>query len=96
MNVSAAQLVTAGGFGAAMAAYALFAGADFGGGIWDLLAGGTARGRAPRSAIDKSVTPAAGARSVAGERAAPAVAAVLSAAGFELVRDLVHNRGRSR
>jgi cytochrome d ubiquinol oxidase subunit II len=42
---------------ATMAAYALFAGADFGGGIWDLLAGGTERGRRPRTAIDTSVTP---------------------------------------
>jgi cytochrome bd ubiquinol oxidase subunit II len=42
---------------ATMAAYALFAGADFGGGIWDLLAGGTDRGRRPRTAIDASVTP---------------------------------------
>jgi cytochrome d ubiquinol oxidase subunit II len=41
----------------AIAAYALFAGADFGGGIWDLLAGGTHRGAAPREAIDVSVTP---------------------------------------
>ncbi|HEY4459410.1 MAG TPA: cytochrome d ubiquinol oxidase subunit II [Pseudonocardiaceae bacterium] len=40
-----------------MAAYALFAGADFGGGIWDLLAGGTVRGAKPRAAIDASVTP---------------------------------------
>ena len=41
----------------AMAAYALFDGADFGGGIWDLLAGGTERGAEPRAAIDASVTP---------------------------------------
>jgi cytochrome d ubiquinol oxidase subunit II len=40
-----------------MAAYALFAGADFGGGIWDLLAGTTEQGKAPREAIDRSVTP---------------------------------------
>jgi cytochrome d ubiquinol oxidase subunit II len=40
-----------------VAAYALFAGADFGGGIWDLLAGGDRRGVAPRAAIDASVTP---------------------------------------
>ena len=40
-----------------IAAYALFAGADFGGGIWDLLAGGDRRGAAPRAAIDDSVTP---------------------------------------
>lgn len=42
---------------AAMAAYALFAGADFGGGIWDLLAGSSPRGRHARDAIDASVTP---------------------------------------
>jgi cytochrome bd ubiquinol oxidase subunit II len=42
---------------AAMAAYALFAGADFGGGIWDLLAGSSSRGRRARDAIDASVTP---------------------------------------
>ncbi|WP_433285501.1 cytochrome d ubiquinol oxidase subunit II [Pseudonocardia sp. CA-142604] len=41
----------------AIAAYALFAGADFGGGIWDLLAGGDQRGARPREAIDISVTP---------------------------------------
>jgi len=41
----------------AIAAYALFAGADFGGGIWDLLAGGARRGAVPRAAIDASVTP---------------------------------------
>jgi cytochrome bd ubiquinol oxidase subunit II len=37
--------------------YAVLAGADFGGGLWDLLAGGTARGRAPRTLIDQSITP---------------------------------------
>jgi cytochrome bd ubiquinol oxidase subunit II len=42
---------------ATMAAYALFAGADFGGGIWDLLAGSSARDRRARDAIDASVTP---------------------------------------
>jgi cytochrome bd ubiquinol oxidase subunit II len=42
---------------ATMAAYALFAGADFGGGIWDLLAGGSQRGAKPREEIDRSVTP---------------------------------------
>jgi cytochrome bd ubiquinol oxidase subunit II len=40
-----------------MAAYALFGGADFGGGIWDLLAGSTARGAIPRDLIDESITP---------------------------------------
>jgi cytochrome d ubiquinol oxidase subunit II len=40
-----------------VAAYALFGGADFGGGIWDLLAGGAERGAAPRKLIDESITP---------------------------------------
>ncbi|HUA31912.1 MAG TPA: cytochrome d ubiquinol oxidase subunit II [Streptosporangiaceae bacterium] len=40
-----------------IAAYALFGGADFGGGIWDLLAGGSERGAAPRELIDESITP---------------------------------------
>ena len=40
-----------------IAAYALFGGADFGGGIWDLLAGGAERGAAPRELIDESITP---------------------------------------
>jgi cytochrome bd ubiquinol oxidase subunit II len=37
--------------------YAVLAGADFGGGLWDLLAGTTARGRVPRHLIDESITP---------------------------------------
>jgi cytochrome d ubiquinol oxidase subunit II len=37
--------------------YAVLGGADFGGGLWDLLAGGTQRGRAPRGLIDESITP---------------------------------------
>jgi cytochrome bd ubiquinol oxidase subunit II len=40
-----------------IAAYALFGGADFGGGTWDLLAGGDQRGAAPRELIDESITP---------------------------------------
>ena len=40
-----------------IAAYALFGGADFGGGIWDLLAGGAGRGAEPRELIDESITP---------------------------------------
>jgi cytochrome d ubiquinol oxidase subunit II len=40
-----------------IAAYALFGGADFGGGIWDLLAGGPERGAAPRGLIDEAITP---------------------------------------
>ncbi len=38
-------------------AYAALAGADFGGGIWDLLAGRARRGAAARQRIDHSITP---------------------------------------
>jgi cytochrome d ubiquinol oxidase subunit II len=37
--------------------YAVLGGADFGGGLWDLLAGTAKRGRAPRTLIDASITP---------------------------------------
>jgi cytochrome d ubiquinol oxidase subunit II len=37
--------------------YALFAGADFGAGIWDLLAGGTRRGGEQRRLIERSIGP---------------------------------------
>src|ERR1700761_8710663 len=37
--------------------YAVLGGADFGAGLWDLLAGTTARGRAPRGLIEESITP---------------------------------------
>jgi cytochrome bd ubiquinol oxidase subunit II len=37
--------------------YALFGGADFGGGFWDLLAGGPERGQRPRDTIQRSLTP---------------------------------------
>lgn len=37
--------------------YSIFGGADFGAGIWDLLAGGTRRGRKPRQVIDRSIGP---------------------------------------
>jgi cytochrome d ubiquinol oxidase subunit II len=37
--------------------YAVLGGADFGGGLWDLLAGGDRRGRAPRALIEESITP---------------------------------------
>ncbi|GAA4982641.1 cytochrome d ubiquinol oxidase subunit II [Actinopolymorpha pittospori] len=40
-----------------LSAYVLFAGADFGGGIWDLLAGGTARGREQRALVEHSIGP---------------------------------------
>ena len=37
--------------------YAVFGGADFGAGIWDLLAGGADVGRRPRDLIDHSIAP---------------------------------------
>ncbi len=42
---------------AAVTLYAVLGGADFGGGLWDLLAGGDVRGHAPRRLIDESITP---------------------------------------
>jgi len=41
----------------AVTAYALLGGADFGAGIWDLLAGGRARGARPRALIEHSIGP---------------------------------------
>ena len=38
-------------------AYAIFGGADFGAGFWDLIAGGTERGERPREVIDHSIGP---------------------------------------
>ena len=57
MNPSADAIAVAAILMVVIAAYALFGGADFGGGIWDLLAGGTRRGAAPRALIDESITP---------------------------------------
>jgi cytochrome d ubiquinol oxidase subunit II len=37
--------------------YAIFGGADFGAGFWDLTAGGTERGARPREIIDHSIAP---------------------------------------
>ena len=37
--------------------YALFGGADFGGGFWDLFAGWDERGQSPREVIQRSLTP---------------------------------------
>ncbi len=37
--------------------YALFGGADFGGGFWDLIAGDAEQGRQPRMLIQRSLTP---------------------------------------
>lgn len=38
-------------------AYALFGGADFGAGFWDLIAGGAERGQRPRALVDHSIGP---------------------------------------
>ncbi len=37
--------------------YAIFGGADFGGGLWDLIAGDAERGERPRARIQRSITP---------------------------------------
>src|SRR5690349_5582078 len=42
---------------AAILAYAIFAGADFGAGFWDLIAGGAERGERPRALVDHSIGP---------------------------------------
>ena len=57
MNPSAETIAVAAILFVVLAAYALFGGADFGGGIWDLLAGGAERGKAPRELIDEAITP---------------------------------------
>lgn len=41
----------------AITLYGVLGGADFGGGFWDLVAGGDTRGRLPRMWIDRSITP---------------------------------------
>lgn len=41
----------------AVTAYAVFGGADFGAGFWDLVAGGTSRGERPRALVDHAVGP---------------------------------------
>ncbi|RYP87759.1 cytochrome d ubiquinol oxidase subunit II [Nocardioides guangzhouensis] len=41
----------------ALTAYAVFGGADFGAGFWDLTAGGAERGRRPRELIERSIGP---------------------------------------
>jgi cytochrome bd ubiquinol oxidase subunit II len=41
----------------ALTAYAVFAGADFGAGFWDLTSGGPERGRRPRELIERSIGP---------------------------------------
>jgi cytochrome d ubiquinol oxidase subunit II len=40
-----------------LTAYVLFGGADFGAGVWDLLAGGTERGRPQRALLEHSIGP---------------------------------------
>jgi cytochrome d ubiquinol oxidase subunit II len=40
-----------------VSAYALFGGADFGAGFWDLIAGGAERGARPRAVVDHSIGP---------------------------------------
>jgi cytochrome d ubiquinol oxidase subunit II len=42
---------------ASITMYAVFGGADFGGGFWDLVAGGDGRGWEQRQLIDESITP---------------------------------------
>ena len=42
---------------AAIIMYAVFGGADFGAGFWDLVAGGTRSGERPREVIDHSIAP---------------------------------------
>jgi cytochrome bd ubiquinol oxidase subunit II len=41
----------------AITAYALFGGADFGAGFWDLVAGGAVKGERPRAIVDQSIGP---------------------------------------
>jgi cytochrome d ubiquinol oxidase subunit II len=41
----------------AVMAYAVFGGADFGAGFWDLTAGGAERGRRPRTVVEHSIGP---------------------------------------
>jgi len=41
----------------AITMYAIFGGADFGAGFWDLVAGGTRHGERPREVIDHSIAP---------------------------------------
>ncbi len=57
MNPSPEAIAVAAIMFVVIAAYALFGGADFGGGIWDLLAGSAGRGAAPRKLIEESITP---------------------------------------
>jgi cytochrome d ubiquinol oxidase subunit II len=49
--------VVAAGLLLGVIAYALFGGADFGGGFWDLTAGGAVRGKEPRALVEHSLGP---------------------------------------
>src|SRR6187431_409411 len=42
---------------ASITMYAVFGGADFGAGFWDLIAGGAKRGERPREVIDHAIGP---------------------------------------
>jgi cytochrome d ubiquinol oxidase subunit II len=50
-TIAAVILITA------ITVYSIFGGADFGAGFWDLVAGGTERGKEPREVIDHSIAP---------------------------------------
>ena len=52
MDIAAAVILFAG-----ITVYAIFGGADFGAGFWDLVAGGTRRGERPRAVIDHAIAP---------------------------------------
>jgi cytochrome bd ubiquinol oxidase subunit II len=52
MDTTAAVILFAG-----ITVYAIFGGADFGAGFWDLVAGGAKRGERPREVIDHSIAP---------------------------------------
>src|SRR6476620_7213110 len=41
----------------AVTGYAVFGGADFGAGFWDLVAGGSTRGERPRAVIERAIGP---------------------------------------
>ena len=62
---------------AGLTLYAALGGADFGGGLWDLLAGGYQRGRAARQLIDATITPVL--RAAFSASAAPSAASSLIA-----------------
>jgi cytochrome d ubiquinol oxidase subunit II len=57
MNPSPETIAVAAILIVVIAAYALFGGADFGGGVWDLVAGNPERGEEPRELIDESIAP---------------------------------------